>query len=96
MKMYIFIDKRFLFKPYSSETCCHLTAIKKIWYIHLSRFLNNPFQNSDYLPTSGKVFHPVHTLHEIFATSTKGYSAQPTSPPPPPSPNRYKITIFIL
>ena len=27
MNMYIFIEKRFLFKPFSNETCCHLSAI---------------------------------------------------------------------
>ena len=48
MKMFIFIDKSFLFKPGF-------------------RFLNNTFQNSDYLPS-----HPLNTpLHQIFIASTK-------------------------
>ena len=72
MKMAIFIEKKCLFKPLSYETCCRLSAINEIWYVHLSSFLNNTFQKSDHLSPPGKISPPVHPLHQIFIASTKG------------------------
>ena len=55
--MYIFIGKRCLFKLFSYENCCHLSAI---WYGHLSMFINNLSQKSDFLAPSGNS-HPQQT-----------------------------------
>ena len=47
IKIYIFIDKKCLVKPFSYETCCCLSAIKWNWSLHLIIFLYNMFQKSD-------------------------------------------------
>ena len=66
MEMYIFIDKKCLLKPFTYQSYTRLSAIKQIWYVHLSMFLNNMFQKFDHLSPLWKCRPPKYTPSTKF------------------------------
>ena len=70
--MYIFIDKRFIFKQFFYESCFRLSFTKEIWYIHLSRFLNNKTIRLSLIVSDNLIVSPNTPLHQIFIASLKG------------------------
>ena len=81
MEMYI--------KPFSYENYCRQSAIKLIWYGHLSIFMNNLVQKSDSFPQSGPpslrpLSRPPHRIFIVIFIA----------PPPPPLNNNFHYLVF--
>ena len=91
--MYIFIEKRFLFKPFSNETCCHLSAIH-LSAIHLFTWVDFWTIRFKNLIIS---FHLEKSFPQ-YTPSTNFLLPPPkaTQPPPPTPRPPYEITIFML